>query len=364
MHFGPGLINSMKHKHLFYIAALALGTYSCKPDNRSVNLNISPEAGTNYKQGEKVDVKVSYPSDYKADSVVYLLDSARLATRTDSSAFTLATDTMKLGPRMITAKAYSAGQVQEVSTNINVLAAKAPDVLSFEVVKTFAHDTSSYTEGLVFQDGIFYESDGGRAASPEGQSSLRKTEINGKVLQKVDVDPKIFAEGIVVVDDKIIQLTWTEKIGYVYDKKTLKLLKTFTNNVGVEGWGMCYDGERIYMDDSTNRIWFLNKDTYQATGYIDVYDDKGPVNQLNELEFIDGFIYANVYQTNDIVVINPKNGAVVQRVDLSVLVDQAKIDNPDSADVLNGIAWDAAGKRLFVTGKKWTKLYQIKLAKK
>ena len=155
-------------------------------------------------------------------------------------------------------------------------------------------------------------------------------------------------------------MTWTERIGYVYDLNTFKLLSTFTNNVGLEGWGMCSDGTKLYLDDSSNRIWLLDKNTYKAIGHIDVYDDKGPVKQINELEYINGKIYANVYTTDTIVVINPKTGAVEQRLNLAALYPDRTKHNPN-AEVLNGIAWDDAGKRLFVTGKKWDKLFQIKV---
>ena len=174
------------------------------------------------------------------------------------------------------------------------------------------------------------------------------------------VDPTIFAEGISIVGNKIIQLTWTEKIGYVYDKDSFKLLNTFNNNVGEEGWGMCFDGKKLYMDDKTNRIWFLNKDTYRAIGFIDVYNDKKAIDSINELEYIDGKLYANVYQTNDIIVIDPKTGAVLQKIDLSNLYR----NRMPNADVLNGIAYDAKTKRIFITGKKWPHLYQVKFVKK
>jgi hypothetical protein len=195
----------MKRKYILYIT-VALAALGCNPKNQSVNLSITPDAGTNYKQGDKVSIKVSYPANYKADSVVYLLDSARVASRKDSSAFELPTDSLGLGAKTITAKVYSGGKAEEVSTNINVLAAKAPEEYTFEVVKTFPHDTSSFTEGLEYHDGILYESDGGYCK--EGQkSSLRKTDLNGKVLQKVDNDCDTFAEGITVIDNKVIQLT-------------------------------------------------------------------------------------------------------------------------------------------------------------
>jgi glutamine cyclotransferase len=156
-------------------------------------------------------------------------------------------------------------------------------------------------------------------------------------------------------------LTYKDKVGFVFDKNTFKLLSTFTNNIGPEGWGMCFDGKKLYMDDSTNRIWFLDKDTYHQTGFIDVYNDKGPVNQVNELEYIDGKLYSNIYTYDTILIIDPKTGAVLQNVNMKNLWPMA--DRPAGFDndqnVLNGIAWDAKGKRLFVTGKKWPHLYQV-----
>jgi glutamine cyclotransferase len=351
----------MKHKLFPYLTIALLAAMGCGDKNQSANLSISPDSGNNYKQGEKVAVKVSYSASYKPDSVVYYLDSTRFTSRKDSSAIDLSTGDLSLGTKVITAKAYSAGKAEEVSTNINVLAAKAPEDYTFEVVKTFAHDTASYTEGLEYHDGIFYESDGGRASQEEGRSSLRKTEVSGKVIQKIDMDPEIFAEGITLIGDKIVQLTYTEKIGLVYDKSNLKLLSKFSYTIGKEGWGLCNDGAKIYNTDGTSRIFILDKNDYHQTGYIDVYDDKGPVNNLNELEYIDGLLYANIYQTRYIVAIDPKTGAVVRKIDFTTLYPEDQ--KAPNADVLNGIAWDAAGKRMFITGKKWPNLYQIKIMK-
>lgn len=350
----------MKHKYILFIAVVLLTAYGCGDKNKQVNISISPDAGSNYKQGEKVSIKVSYPADYKADSVVYLLDSAKLATRKDSSAVDLSTDTLGLGAKTITAKIYSAGNAEEVSTNINLLAAKAPELYTFKIEKTFPHDTASFTEGLEYHDGILYESDGGYCK--DGQhSSLRKTDLNGKILQKVDIDCDTFAEGITVIDNKVIQLTYHERVGLVYDKATLKFQSKFSYTQGAEGWGLCNDGKYLYNTTTgTNQIMVMDKDNYRTVKEIDVYDDKGPVNNLNELEYIDGLLYANVWESTDIVVVDPKTGAVVKRINLGSLHEQAKNDY-DGADVVNGIAWDAAGKRFFVTGKNWPHLYQIKL---
>jgi len=364
MPFGPrrNKLKLMKHKLIPYLTIALLAAIGCGEKNQSANLSISPDAGSNYKQGEKVSLKVSYPADYKADSVVYLLDSARIASRKDSSAVELSTDTLSLGAKTITAKVYSAGKEQEVSTNINLLASKAPEDYTFEVVKTFAHDTSSFTEGLEYHDGILYESDGGYCN--QGQhSSLRKTDVNGKILKKIDIDCAVFAEGITVIDNKIIQLTYHERKGMVYDKNTLNLLSTFSYTQGAEGWGLCNDGKYLYNTTTgTNQILVMDKDNYRTVREIDVYDDKGPVNNLNELEYIDGMLYANIWTSEDIVIIDPKTGAVVKRVNLTTLYPKAQRD-AEGADVLNGIAWDALGKRLFVTCKNWSHLYQIKIMK-
>lgn len=375
MHFGlrpdqqPMRKNFIPASAAILVSVLTvLAINGCKPNKESAEITVTPEAGTSYKMGEVVSAQAHLPSGTKADSIVYLLDSTHIDSKKDTSPISIKTDTMHLGPRIITAKVYTAGKEQDASTNIVLLAPKPPVEYTYKVIKTFPHDTTCFTEGLVYQDGYLYESGGGYLKPPPGQevsnqSSLRKVDLaTGKVLQKVMIDSAVFAEGISIVGDKIIQLTYHEKIGYVYDKNTFKRLSTFQNNVGVEGWGMCFDGNKLYMDDSTNRLWFLDKNTYKAIGHVDVYDDKGPVNQINELEYINGLIYANVWTTNDIVIIDPKTGAVVGKINLDSLYPEDKRVPP--AEVMNGIAYDAVGKRIFITGKKWPTLYQVEFVKK
>jgi glutamine cyclotransferase len=350
----------MKNKFplLLMLSGLLLGSCDCNCNKPQADngVTISPEAGITYKAGQPVAVKLHYASGTKIDSIVYLVDSTRVGALKDSSALTFKTDTMRLGPRIITARFFQGGKSQEISTNIVLLPAKAPEAYTFKLIKTFPHDTTCFTEGLVYQDGFLYESGGGYLKPPQGQevmgqSSLRKEDLNtAKVVQKVMLDSAVFG-------DKILQLTYHEKIGYVYDKATFKQLSTFPDPFAVEGWGMCFDGNKLYVDDSTNRLWFLDKNTYKVSGYVDVYDDKGPVNSINELEYIDGKIYANVWQTNTIIAIDPKTGAVLERIDLTSLYPEEM--RAPGTDVLNGIAYDAPGKRIFVTGKKWPHLYQV-----
>jgi len=355
----------MKKLTLFLVAIILLAASCTNKSQTASEVTISPEAGTTYKLGDAITVNLN--TAIKPDSVVYAIDSVRMVSQKDASPVTFKTDTMLLGPRLITARLYQGGSARDISTNVVILAAKAPEEYIYKVEKVYPHDTSSYTEGLIYQDDVLYESGGGRLkTAPDeqyiGQSSLREEDLNtGKVLKKTMVDPKVFGEGIAIVGNKIIQLTWTEKIRYIYDKDSFKLLSTQPNNIGVEGWGMTSDGNKLYMDDSTNRIWFIDKDKWTAIGYIDVYDNKGPVDSLNELEYIDGKIYANVYTKDYIVVIDPKTGAVLEKIDMSTLFPQPR---KPPAEVMNGIAYDAKGKRIFVTGKKWPHLYQVKFVKK
>ena len=194
------------------------------------------------------------------------------------------------------------------------------------------------------------------------ESSLRKTDpASGKVLQMTKVKDEIFAEGITIVGDKIFMLSYQNNVNMEFDLNSLKLLREFPAQYQREGWGLCNDGKVIYCTNGSNSIYILNKDTYMQENSIEVYDQNGPVSQLNELEFIDGQIYANIYDSSRIVIIDPANGQVTGEVDLTDLYPDRTMTDLDGF-VLNGIAWDSKGKRLFVTGKKWDKLFQIKLS--
>lgn len=356
----------MNKKFILLSFFAALSFYACqnKTGSReeSSSLSISPEAGGNIPAGKEVPLQVTAPAGYKADSVVYQMDNIRLGVQKGLSAFTLKTDTLPLGIKQITATVYQGKTATPVTTNIVLLAAKAPEELTYQVEKVFPHDTSCYTEGLEYHNGAFYES-----AGDYGHSSLRKVEpATGKVLQSVKLANNYFGEGITMIGNKIIQLTYREHTGFVYDAKTFKVLSNFSYTVGREGWGLCFDGKRILNTDGSNRIYFLDKDKYTLTGAIDVYDDKGQIENLNELEYIDGKIYANVYQTDTILSINPKTGAVIQRINLKDIypIAQRPANTDIGNDVLNGIAYDAATNRIFITGKKWGKLFQVKFVKK
>lgn len=314
---------------------------------------ITPEVGSNAYAGETLSLKID-PGTPGFDSVVYYVDSIRIASKTDSSAVSVNTKGMRMGSRLLTARIYRGGSTEEVTSNVVLRPASEPENISYEVVRVYPHDTSSYTQGLEFHEGIFYESDG-----ENGGSSIRKVAVSGKVLEKVDQEREIFAEGLTVIGDKVIQLTWQNRFGLVWDKNRLKVLGQFPYQSSIEGWGLTHDDQRLYKSDGSNMIYFLNRDTYREEGFLEVYSHAGPVEQLNELELIDGKIYANVYLTDKIVIIDPQTGAVTGEIDLSGLYPAD--ERNAGADVLNGIAYDAGSKALYVTGKKWDKLFQIRL---
>ena len=230
---------------------------------------------------------------------------------------------------------------------------RSTPVSGYKVVHTYPHDPGAFTQGLVFSDGYLYEGTG-----MEGESSVRKVELStGKVLQKIDVPSPYFGEGIVLWKDKLIELTWRTKIGFVYDRATFKQLRTFTYKR--EGWGITQDGKRLIMSDGSATLYFWDPETLQEIGHLDVDDKGSPVENLNELEFIKGEIYANVWQTDRIARISPVTGHVIGWIDLARLHAQANIPGNN---VLNGIAYDAKQGRLFVTGKNWPNLFEIRLA--
>lgn len=237
-------------------------------------------------------------------------------------------------------------------------AAAAPTpVYGYQVVHAYPHDPKAFTEGLFFMDGHLFESTG-----LEGRSSVRKESLEtGKVIEKHDLPPAFFGEGIVDWKDKLVQLTYRSEKGFVYDLGTFKERSTFAYHG--EGWGLTQDGKRIIMSDGTPRIRFLDPVTLKETGSITVTEGGQPVGNINELEWVKGEIFANIWQTDMIARINPRTGEVVGWIDLSGLRDKAGAGaDPDA--VLNGIAYDSAKGRLFVTGKLWPRLFEIKLVKK
>lgn len=226
--------------------------------------------------------------------------------------------------------------------------------LQYEVVKVHPHDPSAFTQGLVFHRGFLYEGTG-----LYGGSSLRKVDLtSGVVLEIKELSREFFGEGITILQGQVFQLTWRENKGFVYDLENFHKLKSFTYKS--EGWGLTTDGEYLIMSDGSAYLTYLDPRTFQQVKRVLVLEESKPVSRLNELEFIQGKIYANVWLTSIIVVIDPDTGQVVDKLDLANLVEQEALNNPNS-DVLNGIAYDPESDRLWVTGKLWSYIYEIRL---
>jgi glutamine cyclotransferase len=241
------------------------------------------------------------------------------------------------------------GQTPEASTP------QETPTYTYKIKNSWPHDRRAYTQGLIFLEGMLWESTG-----QYGASSLRKVELKtGKVVKQISVPGKYFAEGMTVFNNKVFQLTWQEQKGFIYDPVTFKKQGEFS--YAGEGWGLTHDKEFLIMSDGSDELRFLDPSTLKTTRTVRVTDRGEAVDQLNELEYIDGEIYANIYQTDRIARIEPETGKILGWIDLTGLL--AVKDRTGEEDVLNGIAYDEAGKRLFVTGKMWPKLYEIEIVK-
>ena len=229
-------------------------------------------------------------------------------------------------------------------------------VYTYDVVNTYPHDPKAYTQGLVYYDDQLYESTG-----QYGSSSLRRVELKkGKVKKKIEIPKQYFAEGMTILDGKIYQLTWHERKGFVYDLKDFRLEKEFAYQG--QGWGLTTDGHSLIMSNGSHELHFLDPATFQVQRTVSVFNDKMPLTHLNELEYIRGEIYANIWQSDRIVRLDPETGRILAWIDLTNLRPPETFDNTEN--VLNGIAYDSREDRLFVTGKRWPKIFEIRLKKK
>ena len=235
-----------------------------------------------------------------------------------------------------------------------------PAIISYTLLNAHPHDTSFYTEGLEFNDGRLFESSGGQEEETPHPSAFGILDLKtGKVSKKVELDnATFFGEGITVFKGKIYQLTWKNQKGFVYDANNFKKIKEF--DYQGDGWGLTHDSSHLIMSDGSSNLRFLDPETLKVATIVSVTDNNGPVSNINELEYIDGFIYANVWQSDHIIKIDPNSGKVVGRINLDSLVREIKIKS-NTADVLNGIAYNPETKTIYVTGKLWPLIYEIKL---
>ena len=228
-------------------------------------------------------------------------------------------------------------------------------VYGYKIINTYPHDNSAFTQGLVYDQGVLYEGTGQYDCS-----TLRRVDLEtGSVLKQISLDEKLFGEGVAVWKDRLIQLSWQSGLGLVYDKKNLTLIREF--GYLTEGWGITSDGKSLIMSDGTNMLHYLDAETFAEERQLSVMANGVPVQGLNELEYIKDEIYANMWPTNWIIIISPDNGEVIGAINLQGILQQVDDQDGHDVDVLNGIAYDASGDRLFVTGKLWPRLFEIEL---
>ncbi len=261
-----------------------------------------------------------------------------------------------VGARNLVLRSYFPdGTIQDEAIIVRVSSDIMPKHYLVQIVNTFPHNTESYTQGLEFSDGQLYEATGD--PGQQGKSLLAKVDLkSGAIGTKIGLDATYFGEGITILNGKIYQLTWQNGKCFVYDKNTLQMQpKSFTYNG--QGWGICNDGKQLIMSDGTERITFRDPKTFQILRTIEVYDNIGPKTNLNELEYVDGKVYANIYQSNTVICFDANTGKVLEEIDATEL----EIMGRNGGDVLNGIAHDPLTDKLYMTGKYWDKLFEVKL---
>jgi len=342
---------------IFLLTVITLA--SCEADYKFA-IKVQKKATLN----DQVAVSLTEENNNPFEKVTFFVNGKEVSS--ENNAFTLDTKNYGVGKYMVSAMVkYGEGKSKRVNNSIEILANVAPAIYTYKIINTYPHDSKAYTQGLEYHNGFLYESTGRR-----GESSIRKVELKtGKVLQKIDIDNRYFGEGMTIFNDKIYFLTWQAHKGFVYNLETLSMEKEFPYGRSKQGWGLTHSETELIKSDGTSKIWFLDSETQKEKRHIQAYYNKGEISRLNELEYVNGKIYANRWITEKpirsaIVIINPENGVVEGLASLNGLRDDVlKSQKLEDDDVLNGIAFDAENNRLFVTGKNWSKLFEIELVK-
>lgn len=344
-------MNTFKALTIIFLGSLLIGCGSKtgqKKNNFSIQTNAEKDA---ISLNETLELSLKNPKKLEVTSVSYTLNGKTVTENTNLSNF-------KLGKHTLEATVNYDGDIETVTQSLSILNSEKPKVYTYEIVNIYPHDITSYTQGLEFYKGELYESTG-----QYGESKLRKVNYKtAEILKNIDLTKEYFGEGLTVLNNNIYQLTWQRGTGFVYDAETMERKSSFKYGQSREGWGICNDSKQLYKSDGTERIWTLNPETLVEESNIQVFTNKGKIGRLNELEWIDGKIYANIYQKDGVVIINPKNGATEAVIDFSPL--KKLVTQHAKLDVLNGIAYNPETQTIFVTGKRWDKLFEVKIVKK
>ncbi len=333
-------------------------TAAARPIPISGTRVVSPPNKQSFTLGEEIPAEIELISDTlpAIDSVVFLMDGIRRkALYAEPFLHHYASANLRTGTRALRIMVcYADSRKEYHNRDVILLSDIVPRPVNYQVVNTWPHDRGAYTQGLVYADGFLYEGTG-----QKNESSLRKTEIHtGEPVRMMNLPGEIFGEGITILNDKIYQLTYKSQVGFVYDKESFRRIqRVYYENK--EGWGLTNDSAFLIMSDGSHRIFYMDPEYFTEIRQLEVFDDKDSVSRLNELEYIQGRIFANVYGEERIVIIDPEKGRVTGILNMKGILPEE--DRHRRIDVFNGIAWNPEKKLLYVTGKYWPKLFEITL---
>ncbi len=348
----------MKKYNLFAFILLSFSILSCedKKNNETFFAFDPAKLKTTYVNADVVTMQLTNAKNKTVDSVVYYVNDKRIKSGSGLATAEFPLKDQKLGYQNLKALVFFEGETtgQEVTHRIEIGSSIVPKPVKYTIVNTYPHDVTSFTQGLEFYRDTLIESTG-----QNGKSYIRKYDYKtGKVYQQVDLDQLYFGEGITVFDNKIYQLTWQSKIGFIYNADNLKKIGSFDYDKPIEGWGITHDGNQIYQSDGTEKIWTMDPKSHKLTDYVNVYSSNRKIKSVNELEWINGKIFGNIWGRDAIAVIDPTTGSVTGVIDLRELRKQ--ITHP-KAEAFNGIAYNPRTKTIFVTGKNWDKMFEIRI---
>jgi len=344
-------MNTFKQLTIIFIAILLVSCGSNSGQKKNAFSIKTNAIKGDISISETLTLSLENKKNHIIDSIFYTLNGNKINE-------TSALKNAKLGKQTIEVTVYYDGEKQVATSNITILNNEVPKIYTFKILNEYPHDITSYTQGIEFLNDNLYESTG-----QYKESKLRHVDYKtGEIIKNIDLANEYFGEGLTILNDKIYQLTWQKGTGFVYDVNTFDKLSSFKYGNSKEGWGLCNNTSTIYKSDGTEKIWSLNTETLIEEDFIQVYTNKGKIGRINELEWVNGQIYANIYQKNGVAIINPKNGAVIGVIDFTSL--KKKVTQHDGLDVLNGIAYNQITKTIFVTGKRWDKLFEVEIIEK
>ncbi len=358
----------MKKRNYFAVLGLSVLVLACNDEKKTPENTLSIDSSAlkqTYSLEETLPLQLKDIGNMPVDSIVYYLNEVRIGSTKDNTTFQYALNKERFGEKTVKALLYSKGVTSQTSIKINILPADAPEILKFNIVNTYPHDIKAYTQGLEFYNDILIESTGngeGIGTRKRGKSSIRKVNPKtGEILKIVELPDAIFGEGATVLNNKLYQLTYKNNEAYVYDVTTFEREKTFPYFQNMEGWGLTNDGSYLYMTDGSMSLFKVNPENFTKIDYVTVATNQQAIPNINELEWVNGKIYANIYGMDAICIINPANGAIEGVLDLKEL--KKKVTQHPDLDVLNGIAYNKKTGTFFVTGKNWDKMFEINITK-